>query len=91
MPRPLASAAAVLAGLLVGPLLSSLQRSRLVREVPLTESGIDAHLRNHSFVHVGGQHRGGDAEQSAGRGGGVLREQGRGDVQRQTAGSTAHF
>ena len=59
MPRPLASAAAVLAGLLVGPLLSSLRPSRLVREAPLTESGIDAHLRNHSFVHVGGQHRGG--------------------------------
>ena len=59
MPRALASAAAVLAGLLVGPLLSSIRRSHLVREVPLTESGIDAHLRNHSFVHVGGQHRGG--------------------------------
>jgi hypothetical protein len=59
MPRPLASTAAVLAGLLVGPLLSSLRHSRLVREAPLSESGIDAHLRNHSFVHVGGQHRGG--------------------------------
>ena len=56
--KPWLTLAAPLAGLLVALRLAP-RRSRLVRVAPLSAADIDAHLANHTLVHIGGQHRGG--------------------------------
>ena len=57
MPRPHVFLAPF-AGLLVALLFRS-PTSRLVRHAPLSRAEIQAHLSNHTLVHIGGQHRGG--------------------------------
>lgn len=50
--------AAPAAGLLVAALLAP-RRASQVRESALTSEDLELHARNHTLVHIGGQHRGG--------------------------------
>ena len=61
---PMRLAAPLLAGVLFARLLSALNSQLYVREYcPIDEPpcavALEAHLQNHTIVHVGGQHRGG--------------------------------
>ena len=47
-----------LAGLSLAFLIAP-RRSRYVVQSPLTQAELEQHLNNHTFVHIGGQHRGG--------------------------------
>lgn len=53
-----ASIAVPLAGFVIAALLAP-RRPHFVAEADLTDDELEAHLANHSFVHLGGQHRGG--------------------------------
>ena len=50
---------APLLGLAAAGLLSSLRCSVLVLESPLSDADLWAQLKNHTLLHIGGQHRGG--------------------------------
>ena len=50
---------APLLGLAVASLLSRFQRSSLIQDSPLSTGDLLTHLKNHTIVHIGGQHRGG--------------------------------